>query len=197
LVVDAENRLEDDLQRDRLHPRPQLVGGPGRPALDLAGGDLGHRLAVALHALTVERRQQQAALADVRLLVEHQNGVVAEEGTQDVVALAGVEDPRVAGEDLFHGLGVGDHHPGAFVGDLDREHVAEAGPALLQHPLRLPRPDRRLQRPRHPRSGRQAGRQGCGGNRRLSRLFDRRLHTLRSRYCDHRTARCDVRRTAA
>ena len=25
--------------------------------------------------------------------------------------------------------GSDEHHPGAFVGDLDREHVAEAGPA--------------------------------------------------------------------
>ena len=169
-VVDAEDSLEDDLQRYRLHPRSQLVGGAGRPALDLPHGDLGHRLAVALHPLAVERRQQQLALADVRLLVEDQDRVLAEDRAQDLVALAGVEDARIAGEDLLDERRVGHHHPGPFVGDPDREHVAEAGPALLQHPLRLARPDRRLQRPRHSRARREAG------NRRTCSTLRRRLH---------------------
>ena len=110
-AVDAEDRLEDDLERHRLHPRPQLVGGAERPALDLAGGDLGHLLLVALHALAVEGRQQQLALADVGLLVEDEDRVLAEDRAQDLVALAGVEDPRVAGEDLLDVLGVGDASP--------------------------------------------------------------------------------------
>ena len=92
-AVDAEDRLEDDLERDRLHPRPQLVGRAERPALDLAGGDLGHLLLVALHARAVEGRQQQLALADVGLLVEDEDRVLAEHRLEDLVALAGVEDP--------------------------------------------------------------------------------------------------------
>ena len=86
-------------------------GVPSRPALDLARGDLGHHLAVALHALAVEGRQQQLALADVRLLVEDEDRVLAEDRAQDLVALAGVEDVRVAGEDLLDVLRVGDASP--------------------------------------------------------------------------------------
>ena len=61
----------------------QLVRGAGGPALDLAGGDRAHRLAVSLHALAVEWRQQQPALAEVRLLVEDEDRVVAEDRAQD------------------------------------------------------------------------------------------------------------------
>ena len=67
-----------------------------RPALDLALGHLAHELAVALHPLAVERRQHQLALAHVRALVEQQHRVVADQRQQDHVALAGVEDLRVA-----------------------------------------------------------------------------------------------------
>ena len=145
-LADAEDGAQDDLQRDRLHPRAQLVGGPRWPALDLACGDLGHRLPVALHPLAVEGRQQQATLAHVRLLVEDEDRVAAEDRGEDLVSLAGVEDARVAGEDLLDRLGVGEHHPGALVGDLQREHVAVAVLAGEQHPPRLARPDRGLHR---------------------------------------------------
>ena len=155
-LADAEDGAQDDLQRDRLHPRPQLVRGADRPALDLARGDLGHRLAVGLHPLAVEGRQQQLALAHVGLLVEDEDRVLAEDRREDLVALAGVEDARVAGEDLLDRLGVGEHHPGPLVGDLQREHVAVAGLAGEQHPPRLPRPDRRLDRAWQRRAGRKA-----------------------------------------
>ena len=39
-AVDAEDGLDDDLERHRLHPRAQLVGLAGRPALDLPRRDL-------------------------------------------------------------------------------------------------------------------------------------------------------------
>ena len=176
-VVDAEDGLEDDLERDRLHPRAQLVGGAGGPALDLAGGDLGHLLAVALHALAVEGRQQQPALADVRLLVEHQDRVVAEDRAQDLVALAGVEDLRVAGEDLLDQLRVGDHHPGALVGDPQREHRRRSGrgtarastaPAATRSPSAAPAAS----------AGRGQALDDRRGGRRRSCLFQRRLHAL-------------------
>ena len=73
--------------------------------------DLGHQLAVALHPLAVERRQQQLALGHVRLLVEQQHRVRAEHRPEDPVGLAGVQEPRVAGEDLLDVLGVGEQDP--------------------------------------------------------------------------------------
>ena len=193
-VVDAEDGLDDDLQRDRLHPRPQLVGDAGGPAVDLARGDLGHLLAVGLHPLAVEGRQQQLALAHVRLLVEDEDAVVAEDRAQDLVALAGVEDLRVAGEDLFHQLRVGEHDPVALVGDLDREHRAEPRPALLEEPLRLARPDRGLQRPRHPRPRRQSLHRTEPAGR--CPHFRRRLHVTRP-YAPAFAPVCDIRTQAS
>jgi endonuclease/exonuclease/phosphatase family metal-dependent hydrolase len=175
-AVDAEDRLDDDLERDRLHPRAQPVRGAGRPALDLAGGDRLHLLAVALHALAVERRQQQPALADVALLVEHEDRVLAEQRPQDLVALARVEDPGVAGEDLLDHLGLGDDHPVLLVGDLQGEGRAEPGAALLEHPLRSPRPDRRLHHPVHPRAPRQTPHQLPARSGRWGSRFGHRLH---------------------
>ena len=71
---------------ERARPRGQL--STSRPR------DLAHELAVALHALAVERRQQQLALRHVALVVEQQHRVVAEHRQQDHVGLAGVEQPR-------------------------------------------------------------------------------------------------------
>ncbi len=190
LLADAEDGREDDLQGDRLHPRAQLVGGAGGPAVDLLGGDRRHRLAVALHALAVERRQQQLALAQMGLLVEDEDRVLAEDRAQDLVALAGVEDLRVAGEDLLDQGRVGDHHPVPLTGDPDREHLAEAGTALLQHPLRPARPDRGLQGPRHPRSGRKPAPRS--GRRRYRDRCGHRLHSLASTVALLYTVQCDI-----
>ena len=58
------------------------------------GGDLADQLAVAPDALAVERRQQQAALAQVLVLVEQQHRARPEHGLHDLVRLARVEDAR-------------------------------------------------------------------------------------------------------
>jgi len=72
------------------------------------------------------------------LLVEDEDRVAAEDRGEELVALAGVEDAGIAGEDLLDRLRVGQHHPGSFVGDLQGEHVAVALVAGVEHPPRLP-----------------------------------------------------------
>ena len=108
-------------------------GRPARPAGHLALGDLGHRLPVAAHPLAVERGEHELALRHVRLLVQEEHGVAAEEREQHHVGLAGVQKARVAGEHLLHRVGVGQEHPGALVHDPQGEHVPVAPPAALHH----------------------------------------------------------------
>ena len=76
-----------------------------RPALDLARRHVGHRLLVAPHPLAVEGRQHQLALRHVGVVVEQQHGVAAEHRQQHHVRLAGMKQPRVAGEHLLHRVG--------------------------------------------------------------------------------------------
>ena len=110
-VVDAEDGPHDDLQRDLLRSRPQSERLAHRPARDLLLRDLAHHVAVALHALTVEGREHQLALAHVLAAVEQQHGVAAHQRLQRCrVRLAGVEGVRIAREDLLDHGRVGDEH---------------------------------------------------------------------------------------
>ena len=94
VVLHAEDGSDDHLERDPLHRGADGVGLPRRPALDLLGCHLGHRLLVAAHALTVEGGQHQLALGHVRGLVEHQHRVVTQQRQHHDVGLTGVEHPR-------------------------------------------------------------------------------------------------------
>ena len=176
-LAGAEDGAQDDLQGQRLHARAQRVGLAARPALDLTLGDRGHDRLVGLHALAVERRQQQLALTDVPLLVEHQQRAGAEQRLEQLVALAGVEDARVAGEDLLDRVGAGEDRPGVAE-DLQREDVAVAVLGGVEQAPRLPRPDRRLHRHRQRRPGGKAvlglpgGRSRCRCRRSLHRASD-------------------------
>ena len=128
-----EDRAGDDLQRDALRGGTDGGGLPQRPALDLRARGLGHHLGVVAHALAVERRQHELALAHVGGVVEEQHRLVPEQRQQDPVGLAGVQQPRIAGEHLLDRVGVGEEDPGALVGDLHGEHVAVAAVKLLHH----------------------------------------------------------------
>ena len=99
---------------------------PARPRRHVPLGHLGHHLAVVAHPLAVERRQQQAALAQVLGPVEQEHRALAEDRRQHHVALAGVEQVRVAGEDLLDRLGIGGHHEHAVLVGQQREVVAAA-----------------------------------------------------------------------
>ena len=117
---------------------------------------LAHQLAVALHALAVERRQQQLALAHVLRVVEQQHGVVAERRGAGHVGLAGVEDRRVAGEDLLDVVRVGEHHRRALLADADREHVAVVARGSVEEGPRPRKP--------HASDWRRMGWDGPGGS---------------------------------
>src|SRR5207253_10371094 len=72
-------------------------------------------------------RQQQLALAQVRLVVEGEDAVGTERRLQHRrVRLAGVEDGGGAGEDLLDELGAGDVDDAAEEGEADGEDVAVA-----------------------------------------------------------------------
>src|SRR5438045_4184065 len=58
----------------------------------------------------------------------------------------------VAGEDLAHVLGVGEHHPGALLRDAHAEDVPVALASALEEGPGPGDPSDRLECPRHPRS---------------------------------------------
>jgi hypothetical protein len=119
--------------------------------------DPGDELAVTGHARAVERRQHDPALAQVLGPVEQEHRRAAEERAQDHVRLAGVQQRRVAGEDLADGIGVGEHHPRRLGADPDRERVAVLALGA-QHERPGPQgPGGGLGRPRHARAGREGG----------------------------------------
>jgi hypothetical protein len=68
----------------------------------------------------------------VGLLVEDEDGVATEDRGEDLIALTGMEDLRITGEDLLDRRRIGQDHPGAFVGDAQREHVAVAVLAAVE-----------------------------------------------------------------
>ena len=109
LLADSEHRSQDHRQGDPLGVGAKREGLADRPGLDVAVCDLADQIAVAVDALTVERRQQQLALAKVLVLVEGEDGVRPQRGLDHGrVRLAGVVAGRVAGEDLLDQTGVGD-----------------------------------------------------------------------------------------
>jgi hypothetical protein len=128
-----------------------------RPRGDLALGDLAHQLPVALHALAVERRQQQLALRQMRVLVEDEHRAAAEHGPQDRVGLARAQHARVAGEDLLDRVRVREEDPRSLVDDPDREDVAVARAAALHERHRPRDPAEGAERRRVRRRARQRG----------------------------------------
>ena len=97
---------------------------------------------------------------------------------------------RVAGEDLLDRLRVGEHHPGAFVGDAEREHVAVAG--LAGSSTAAPAATRsRSGRPRQRRAGRQPSLGRPGGRPRSG--CGRCLHRLCRRLALADVPPCEIR----
>ena len=137
-------------------------GRADRPARDLVRGRLRHQLDVAPHALAVERRQQQLALAHVRVLVERQQRVLAERVAEHGrVRLAGVEAARVAGEELLDELRLGDVDELSEEREAAAEDVAVALAASAQEGVDVVRDQAGLHERRQARTGR-VGRDGHG-----------------------------------
>ena len=125
---------------------------PARPAADLPLGGLGHHVGVATDRLPVEGRQQQLALAQVAVLVEGEQRVLSERVAERAcVRLAGVEHPRVAGEDALDLRRVGHVHHAPEDREVRREAVAVAAPAPDHPPVGRSRDQGGLNEPRQAR----------------------------------------------
>ena len=131
LVLHAEDRAHDHLEGERLHARQRAERLAERPALDLAPRPPAPSCP---RSRAAARRGRAAASACAGACGRPRRAAAPSccpAPAAGHVRLAGVQQPRVAGEDLLDRVRVGDEHPGALVGDLERERVAVAAPAVL------------------------------------------------------------------
>src|SRR5712692_2414966 len=107
--LDTEGHPHEDGEGDRLHARPQREGLAHRPASNLCPRDLANGGFPGAHAITMERGQDQLALAQVFRPVQDENRMRADQGLEDRgVGLAGPEHVIVAAEHGLHQLRAGD-----------------------------------------------------------------------------------------
>ena len=150
--VEPEHRAEDDLERDRLHPRPEPERVTTRPAIDLA-----RAISPSARGSSASARRETGATAACAVHVRGCRRAAAANARPAPGAGSGCASPawktsRISREHLLDVLGVGKHHPRALVDDPQRERLAEALSHCGQHPLRTAEPDRGLQSQRHPRA---------------------------------------------
>src|SRR2546430_369724 len=128
LPLEAEDRAEDHVERDRLHLGLDGERTSERPALDRAIRDGPHRVPVGEHPLAVERRQHETPLAGMTGAVEEEERVRTEERPQDHGRRPGAEGLLVAGEDPAHRVGRREHDNR----DADRQAKREAVPVAVR-----------------------------------------------------------------
>jgi hypothetical protein len=155
--LEPEHGTQDDLQRQALQARVQLDHGAPRPGGDLALGQLAHQAGEGLHALAVERGQQQLALLQVWFLVEQDHRVGPDHRFQDASALARVQHVGWRHEDLLDLVGIGDHHDRGKAEQANREPLAVAGAGAFEEARRPTPVADRLQERGHARAGGKAG----------------------------------------
>ena len=140
--VEAEGGAQDDLEREPLGDGVQLDRLVARQGGHLALGDLLHQAGELGHLLAVEGRQHQLLLAHVRVAVEQEDGVAADDRLEHARALAGVQHVGRGGEHLLHLVGLREHHEVRGERQADREALAVLRPALLEEGDRaVPEPD--------------------------------------------------------
>ena len=115
--------------------RPDRERLAERPGGDLALGDLPHHLAVALHALAVERGQQQLALAQVRRPVEQEHRFATDDRAKDRVGLAAQyltsSSEASVGGDWYEGFLLGEGKIALIVGDVVGHGITAAADMAL------------------------------------------------------------------
>ena len=136
-LLDAEDRARDHLEGQRAHALAHREAVAGAPARDLALGDVADHRAEGGDGGALERRQQQAPMAQVLGAVEHEHRAVADDDAQRCVRLARTQVRLVAGVERSDRLRVGDVDAGAKDRVAHREAVAVARVPLQQ---RLERP---------------------------------------------------------
>ena len=156
LVGDTEDDAQDHLEGEGVHPVEGAERRAGPPGRHLGPGQLGDQLGVPAQCGAVERRHQQLAGPLVLAAVLEQQRVLAHDRSEDRVALAGVEDLRVAGEDLLRVLRAGEEHQRPAAGDQpDREGVAEPAVEVRHEPVPEPQQPGALGEDRPAQPGRQ------------------------------------------
>ena len=154
-LLQAEDRAQDDLERERLQARVEGDPLAPRPTLDLGGGDLGHDRGQPRDLLAVEGRQHETPLGQVGVLVEQDHRVAADQRLEDARAAARMQDLRGRREDLLDLVGVREHHERRRGDQANGEARAEARAAAFEEGDRPRPPAHRLQPGRSPRSRRQ------------------------------------------
>jgi hypothetical protein len=81
-LLNAEDRAQNDPERDGVHPRQRGHRHAGRPGRDLPAGRFADEVFVGAHALPVERRQDELAAAQMLATVEQEEVLCAQQRTQ-------------------------------------------------------------------------------------------------------------------
>ena len=154
-LAQPEHCAQDDLQRQRPHPRVQAHRLAAWPAGDLSFRDSGDRVGVGRQVVAAERRHEKSALLPMCVLVKQQHRVRADHRQQDAICLPGVQQLGRPREDLFHRLRMGDHHKRALTHQPQSERVAVASRATLHEIPGADHPGSRLNEDRESGTRRQ------------------------------------------
>ena len=158
-LVDPEDRAQDHVEGDRLHLVVNGERTADRPRVDHAVGDVPDDAAVDVDALAVERRQQELPLAEVALAIEDEDGIPAEDRTeQPCISLTAAQLLGIAHEDVLDRVRIGEDHGRRLCEGSRREAVAEQPATLLDGLVRPPDVAETLEERRAPRPGWQRGR---------------------------------------
>ena len=133
----AEDRAQDDVERDGARGRLDREEALERPLVHRAARDLPDRVAVRVHAGAVEGRQQEAPLAQVPLPVHQEQRVAPDEGLHPVERGPDAHVLGTQAEDLADGRLVREDDDRRLRRDPQREGGAVARAAALeegQHP---------------------------------------------------------------
>ena len=103
-LVHTEDATQNHIQGNLLHAGMDRKGPAGRPAVKVAVGHLTHDLAVGLHAFTMKRRGHEPPVVSMARAVEQQQGMLTDQGAQDLARLAGRQLLGIAGEDFLDRL---------------------------------------------------------------------------------------------
>jgi hypothetical protein len=109
-VVHAEDHAQNRVQGDLLHRLVHVDMRAWRPTRGVSQRQIANRISILRDAPTVERRQEEAPLGQVPLLLEQEERVLAEEGPEYAVPLAGVKMGDVRGEDAPDRRGVAEEN---------------------------------------------------------------------------------------
>ena len=164
-ALEAEDRAQHDLEREPLQAGVQLDRLLARPVGELALGQLAHQTLQRVHALAVERRQEQLALLHVGRLVQQDHRVATDQRFEDPRALAGVQDVGRRHQHFLDLVGVREDHERRLAEEADLVALAVARAIAIQDGGRARPGAECLQGGRHPWAGGKLGLRGtahCG-----------------------------------